>query len=57
MIKELSKSAQFIITTFRPELLSHADSFYGVSFVNKVSTIQPITREYATEFVEQEQIQ
>ncbi|KAJ3293346.1 Structural maintenance of chromosomes protein 3 [Borealophlyctis nickersoniae] len=52
MIHELSESAQFITTTFRPELLTHADTFYGVTFTNKVSKIQRITREDATEFVE-----
>ncbi|KAJ3112731.1 Structural maintenance of chromosomes protein 3 [Phlyctochytrium bullatum] len=57
MVHELSASAQFITTTFRPELLVHADRFYGVTFVNKVSQIQCITREDATEFVEQEQPQ
>ncbi|KAI0028167.1 RecF/RecN/SMC, partial [Vararia minispora EC-137] len=32
MIHELSESAQFITTTFRPEMLVHADKFYGVLF-------------------------
>ena len=36
MICELKKEAQFITTTFRPELLEHADKFYGVKFRNKV---------------------
>uniref|UniRef100_A0A1I8GF27 SMC_N domain-containing protein n=1 Tax=Macrostomum lignano TaxID=282301 RepID=A0A1I8GF27_9PLAT len=35
MIKELSQEAQFISTTFRPELLDSADKFYGVKFRNK----------------------
>ena len=38
MIHEMSKDAQFITTTFRPELLQHANKFYGVKFRNKVST-------------------
>lgn len=37
MIYELAGDAQFITTTFRPELLEHADKFYGVKFRNKVS--------------------
>ncbi|KAJ3013173.1 UNVERIFIED_CONTAM: Structural maintenance of chromosomes protein 3, partial [Siphonaria sp. JEL0065] len=57
MVHELSTSAQFITTTFRPELLVNADKFYGVTFTNKVSRIQCITREDATQFVEQEQPQ
>lgn len=52
MVKELSKNAQFITTTFRPELLVHANKFYGVTFSNKVSKIQSITRENANTFVE-----
>ncbi|KAL4254273.1 SMC family protein [Abortiporus biennis] len=55
MIHELSESAQFITTTFRPEMLVTADKFYGVLFNNqKVSSIRSIKREEAMEFVEQE---
>lgn len=36
MIMELAVHAQFITTTFRPELLESADKFYGVKFRNKV---------------------
>ncbi|QRW12681.1 chromosome segregation protein sudA [Ceratobasidium sp. AG-Ba] len=55
MIHELSSTAQFITTTFRPEMLTRADKFYGVLFNNqKISSIRSITREEAQEFVEQE---
>ncbi|KAM5531084.1 hypothetical protein V8D89_015249 [Ganoderma adspersum] len=55
MIHDLSATAQFITTTFRPEMLNTADKFYGVLFNNqKVSTIRAIRREEAMEFVEQE---
>ena len=37
MIVELAGHAQFITTTFRPELLESADKFYGVKFRNKVN--------------------
>ncbi len=54
MIHELSSSAQFITTTFRPEMLVAADKFYGVTFNNqKVSSIKCIKREEAQEFVDQ----
>ena len=54
MIHDLSATAQFITTTFRPEMLNTADKFYGVLFNNqKVSTIRSIRREEAMEFVEQ----
>ncbi|KAL0960863.1 hypothetical protein HGRIS_005878 [Hohenbuehelia grisea] len=55
MIKSLAGTAQFITTTFRPEMLVTADKFYGVLFNNqKVSSIRAIKREEAMEFVEQE---
>ncbi|TEB30541.1 RecF/RecN/SMC protein [Coprinellus micaceus] len=55
MIQELSSTAQFIVTTFRPEMLVTADKFYGVLFNNqKVSSIRSIKREEAQEFVDQE---
>jgi structural maintenance of chromosome 3 (chondroitin sulfate proteoglycan 6) len=55
MIHELSSTAQFITTTFRPEMLTHANRFYGVLFdKQKVSSIQVITREAAQEFVDTE---
>lgn len=52
MIHELCQDAQFITTTFRPELLEHADKFYGVKFRNKVSHIDCVSAEEAEEFVE-----
>lgn len=39
MIMELAEHAQFITTTFRPELLESADKFYGVKFRNKVNNM------------------
>ena len=44
MIHQLADSAQFITTTFRPELL---DKFYGVRFHHKVSHIDAISHEEA----------
>ncbi|CAK9299188.1 unnamed protein product [Gordionus sp. m RMFG-2023] len=52
MIHELSQDAQFITTTFRPELLEHADKFYGVTFKNKVSHVEAVSQEQAKDFVE-----
>ncbi|ORX50243.1 structural maintenance of chromosome protein 3 [Hesseltinella vesiculosa] len=57
MIHALSNDAQFITTTFRPELLSLADKFYGVTFQNKVSRIHAISKEDAFGFVQEEQPQ
>lgn len=55
MIHELSDNAQFITTTFRPELLEHANKFYGVRFRNKVSHVDCVSREVAKDFVEDDQ--
>jgi len=55
MIHKLSESAQFITTTFRPELLEHAEKYYGVVFRNKVSYIDVVTREEAYEFIQDDQ--
>ncbi|CAG0919332.1 unnamed protein product [Notodromas monacha] len=52
MIHELSKNAQFITTTFRPELLESARKFYGVKFRNKVSHVECVSKEEAADFVE-----
>lgn len=52
MLRKLAEKAQFITTTFRPELLESADKFYGVKFRNKVSHIDAITDEQAKDFIE-----
>ncbi|CAF3277864.1 unnamed protein product [Rotaria sp. Silwood2] len=52
MINELSQKAQFIITTFGPDLLKYGDKFYGITYRNKVSQIRSVTRDEALEFVE-----
>ena len=52
MINELSQKAQFIISTFGPDLLKYGDKFYGITYRNKVSQIRSVTREEALEFVE-----
>ena len=54
MLHRLSDSAQFITTTFRPELLEVADKCYGVRFRNKVSYIDAVTKEEARDFIEHE---
>ena len=55
MIKNQAEKAQFITTTFRPELLEASDKFYGVHFRNKVSHITAVTKAAAKEFVEHEE--
>jgi structural maintenance of chromosome 3 (chondroitin sulfate proteoglycan 6) len=49
MIHELSDNAQFITTTFRPELLESAENYYGVRFRNKVTDLFELYRVYRIE--------
>ena len=43
--------AQFICTTFRPEMLLVAEKCYGVRYVHKSSSVAAVTREEAMDFV------
>ena len=52
LIKELSKSNQFIISTFKPELIDVADNIYMVKFANKTSNIVKIEKDEALKFIE-----
>ena len=52
LIKELSKNNQFIISTFRPELIDVADNIYMVKFANKTSNIVKIEKDEASKFIE-----
>ena len=51
LIKELSKNNQFIISTFKTELIDVADNIYMVKFANKTSNIVKIEKEEALKFV------
>jgi structural maintenance of chromosome 3 (chondroitin sulfate proteoglycan 6) len=51
-ISETSENGQFICTTFRPEMVQVADKCYGVTYVNKTSSIGVATRDEALEFVD-----
>ena len=52
LLHRLSGNAQFITTTFRPELLEVADKCYGVRFRNRVSYIDAVSKEDARDFIE-----
>ena len=56
LLESISKEAgtQFICTTFRPEIVHVADKCYGVTFRNKTSEIQCVSRQDALMFVEGE---
>ncbi|EEY67985.1 chromosome segregation protein, putative [Phytophthora infestans T30-4] len=44
-------SAQFITSTFRPELVNIADKFYGIGHQNKISNVYPMTKEESLDFI------
>lgn len=52
LISSLAGSAQFICTTFRPEMLQAANKFYGISYGDKVSTVLQIAQDEALSFVD-----
>ena len=54
IIEELSRDAQFICTTFRPEMIHVGNKFYGIAFQKKVSSAHAISREEAMAFIEQD---
>lgn len=52
MLQESAESGQFICTTFRPEMLHVAEKCYGVSYLNKASSIDVVSKDQALDFVE-----
>lgn len=48
---------QFIISTFKTELLEEGDKFWGISFKNKVSKIRPIDKPKAIGVLAEEEIE
>lgn len=56
LIKRQSSSTQFIVTTFRPQMIEIANKYFQVSQVNRSSYINEITRQQALE-LQQEQHQ
>ena len=52
LLEQSAQTGQFICTTFRPEMLLVAEKCYGVSYLNKASSIDVVSREQALDFVE-----
>ncbi|KAK6341176.1 Structural maintenance of chromosomes protein 3 [Orbilia brochopaga] len=53
MVKNLSaEGGQFICTTFRREMVLTADQHYGVTFLNKMSSIDLVSKDEALAFVD-----
>jgi structural maintenance of chromosome 3 (chondroitin sulfate proteoglycan 6) len=53
VIRKQSESCQFITATFKMEMLEAADSILGIFFHNKVSRIQPISRDEGQRLLKQ----
>jgi structural maintenance of chromosome 3 (chondroitin sulfate proteoglycan 6) len=55
MIKKQADSeehpTQFIVSTFRPELVAKAERWFGISHQNKVSSLHPLSRKDALHFI------
>ena len=54
VIRTISDEAQFITSTFHPEMIEVADKVFGVYSRNKVSSISEWDKEGALEFVSSE---
>jgi len=50
-VRSVDAPAQFITTTFRPELVNAAQKCYGIALENKVSNIYPLEKVDAQRFV------
>eukprot|EP00698_Gefionella_okellyi_P003554 TRINITY_DN13345_c0_g1_i1.p1 TRINITY_DN13345_c0_g1~~TRINITY_DN13345_c0_g1_i1.p1 ORF type:complete len:1206 (+),score=342.11 TRINITY_DN13345_c0_g1_i1:115-3732(+) len=55
LIRKQTESAQFITTTFRQELVQHADMCFEVIYANKVSRIDQVSTERALEVIHKEE--
>lgn len=53
VINRSAERAQFIMTTFKPELCKNANKIFEVKFKNKASTIHLIDRQKALEIIQQ----
>ena len=51
LIFELSRQSQFLITTFKPELIDGADKIFSIDFVNRASEMKEIDKAQAHDFI------
>lgn len=51
LISHLSHTNQYIISTFKPEILDVSDNIYQVKFLNKTSNFNKISKEEASKFI------
>jgi hypothetical protein len=50
-LEDAQRHAQFIVTTFHPQIVAVADQAYGVENKQRISTVKSISRAMALEFV------
>jgi structural maintenance of chromosome 3 (chondroitin sulfate proteoglycan 6) len=51
LISHLSHTNQYVISTFKPEILDVSDNIYQVRFLNKTSNLNKISKEEASKFI------
>lgn len=52
LIGELSKTSQFLITTFKPDLIDAADRLFEIDLINHASVMKEIPKERAIEIID-----
>jgi len=55
-MEDARNPAQFIITTFHPQIVNVCDKIYGVSHSNRISRVDIITRDEALAFLASEEV-
>ena len=53
LISNLSEHNQYIISTFKPEILEVSNNIYQVKFTNKTSNLDKISKEEARKFIKE----
>jgi hypothetical protein len=54
--KKKVEQTQFIVATFRPELVKAAHKCYAISHSNKESFIKPISHDEAQQIIQEDQV-
>jgi len=56
-MEDVRNPAQFIVTTFHPQVVNVSEKIYGVSHSNRISRVDVITKEDAMTFLASEEVQ
>ena len=54
MLKKQSEDSQYIVATFKPELVRVSDRFYKISYANKVSNIRSVNMDDALQVIQEQ---